>query len=110
MKINVRNIVKLIFHHHYVLLMNSSEARLSFSEYFEFKLQNFFKFPLFIKISSILSMRIVTFSHSILYLKGDHLLGQVAEPLEHGGVAPLAQLLQLDVGLELAVGRVASKS
>ena len=39
-------------------------------------------------------------------LQRHHLVGQVAEASEHGGVAALAQLLQLDVGLQLAVGRV----
>ena len=42
-------------------------------------------------------------------LQSHHLLGQVAEAPEDGGVAALAQLLQLDVGLQLTVGRVSSK-
>ena len=46
---------------------------------------------------------------SASYLERHHLLGQVTEALEDGSIAPLAQLLQLDVGLELTVRRIASK-
>ena len=42
-------------------------------------------------------------------LESHHLVGQVAEASEDGGVAALAQLLQLDVGLQLAVGRVSTE-
>lgn len=42
-------------------------------------------------------------------LQSHHLVGQVAEASEHGGVAALAQLLQLDVGLQLPVRRVSTE-
>ena len=45
----------------------------------------------------------------VSYLERHHLLGQVTEAHEHGGVASLAKLLQLDVGLELSVRRIASE-
>ena len=42
-------------------------------------------------------------------LERHHLVGEVAEAAEHGGVAALAQLLQLDVRLQLPVRRVAAE-
>ena len=45
----------------------------------------------------------------VSYLERHHLLGKVTEALEDGGVASFAELLQLDVGLELPVRRIASK-
>ena len=42
-------------------------------------------------------------------LQSHHLVGQVAEPLEHGGVASLAQLLQFYISIQLAIGRVTSE-
>ena len=45
----------------------------------------------------------------VSYLERHHLLGQVTEALEDGGVASLTELLQLDVGLELPVRRIASE-